>query len=727
MTTNFSAFETKINEFLASDNAIYHLSKIKAEQLLLLSQGAILKQSTNTLIFAESSQEVDSIYNFLTSLITSDNHLILKFNSHAEELYDGMYPSDSKFFSQLYAQGAFHLSNANSCKVIVTDYASILHRFPPIDTIKNNSINININDNLDSDDVSEFLVDLGYTPSIDIDEPGTFLNKGEVLDLYPTNSDRLRIYFDIDKVERIKILDSSIEHDEVNSANISYGYKFIFSGTRGDKLKTKIPTYDLGKKELLLRRREILSQIKHHTPFQNHQYFHPCAFESSLNIYDFFNVNVCINTSIEQNEQKIDLILDKIKSLDITSVGDVLPIPDDVLFCELPSASKIKQIFIKNFNEIDNNINETTSIEDINHFFKSNIDQYNDEPISTQKIDLLSKLIRKGFSATLCSKNEKAIKEILNLLDERKSASVLTKSISLESGFIDHSSRDIYFSDQDIFRKKIPTHRLSKPRENDDLFAEQIATLNIGDYVIHKTHGLGKYLGLKEMDSMGTKSDYIVIEYDKDDKVYLPIYRINEVQKHASGESTSFRLANLRTKNFLLQKKKIQNSIKKLAFDLVQLQAKRALTKAFRSLRRIIYMKTSNYHFLSKKRQIKFEPSIEFLKTCKKTFQWITSCGDVGFGKTEVAIRAAFKAVVDNKQVAVLVPTTILALQHFNSFTRRLRDTGAVIKVMTRFQTKKENEEIINKIKDGKIDILIGTHKILSDKVNFHDLGTCNY
>ena len=196
-----------------------------------------------------------------------------------------------------------------------------------------------------------------------------------------------------------------------------------------------------------------------------------------------------------------------------------------------------------------------------------------------------------------------------------------------------------------------------------------MANLSPGDYVIHKTHGIGKYLGLNEMDMHGSKSDFLIIEYDKQDKVYLPIYRINEIQKHASKDNSHFKLANLRTKKtFLLQKKKIQNSIKKLAFDFIQFK-QRALAKAFS-------FSPPNHLFEEFELGFPFNETPDQSRAIDRVLDDMQKslpmdhlvCGDVGFGKTEVAIRAAYKAALDQKQVAVLVPTTILALQHFNSF-----------------------------------------------------------
>ena len=251
-----------------------------------------------------------------------------------------------------------------------------------------------------------------------------------------------------------------------------------------------------------------------------------------------------------------------------------------------------------------------------------------------------------------------------------------------------------------------------------------MATLKRGDYVVHAQYGMGKYLGLESLGLVGAiKTDFMTILYQNDDKIYVPVYKFNLVQKYADLDSRH-NLDSLRGQRFSIAKSKARKSAQKLAFDLLELQAKRESSQSF-----AFGPPDKNYE--------DFESTFPFQETPDQT-QAINKvledmqktrpmdrlvCGDVGFGKTEVAMRAAFKAVCDKKQVAILVPTTILALQHHVSFTDRFKAFPIKIEFLSRFKTPKETKLIKEKLEYGEIDIVIGTHKLLSKDIAFLDLG----
>jgi len=728
MTTNFSVFENKIRSFLASNDRNFNTSGVKLDQFLIITQRVIENSDGNLLILTENESSTENIFEMISSLNIVAPGNIHKFYSYPNDVYSEMFPSDAKFFSRIQTLSSFSLSDNEKNKVIIADHASILEKFPISTYFKNRSLSISKGDCLEIDDFTEFLVDLGYSPSIDISETGTFLNKGEVLDIHPSNSTPIRIYFDLDKIEKIKTINNDGNSEEdLTSVTIACAPNIIFYDDFKNNLKGNIPNYNLENKDLLLARREILSKINQKVPFPNFQYFFQTAFEKYTDIFNFFNIKNCIINAREEFEQNLSILTDNFKSLNVNDFSHVLPEPLSLFFPYPPDTNTVNFLNILNFKNVnEDDLNTLTSIENIEDFFKKTADILKTNNTAIDKLKLLIPLLKKGYELTLVSKNQKSTNEIISIFKELETNLSNFKIIpsTLSNGFLDHTSKIIYLNEQDIYRKKIATKKIIHQTDNDDLFAEQIASLNIGDFVIHKTHGLGRYQGLQEMNSNGANSDFIIIEYDKDDKIYLPIYRINEIQKHASGESRSLKLANLRTKNFLLQKEKIQKSIKKLAFDLIQLQAKRALVKANS-------FSPPNHEYEEFELSFPFDETPDQARAIDRVINDMQKaspmdhlvCGDVGFGKTEVAIRGAFKAVVDDKQVAVLVPTTILALQHFNSFSRRLKNTGAIVKVLTRFQTKKEVDQILIDLNKGKIDILIGTHKILSEKVQFKDLG----
>ncbi|TNE99262.1 MAG: transcription-repair coupling factor, partial [Deltaproteobacteria bacterium] len=280
----------------------------------------------------------------------------------------------------------------------------------------------------------------------------------------------------------------------------------------------------------------------------------------------------------------------------------------------------------------------------------------------------------------------------------------------------------LVLSEGDLFANK--QTKAKHVRQQDlDLFAEQLGTLKEGDFVIHNDHGIGKYIGMESLNHGGQEADFVVLEYTSQDKVYVPVYKLNLIQKHADSGAT-VHIDSLRTARFNKVKERARSGIKKLAIDLLRLQAERQTAKAFQ-------FSEPDHDFKEFELSFPFDETPDQLAAIDDVLASMQRptpmdhlvCGDVGFGKTEVAMRAAYKAVLDHKQVAVLVPTTVLALQHFYSFKERFKNFAVNIEFLSRFKSPKETTKIKSDLEKGEIDIVIGTHKLLSDKIKYADLG----
>lgn len=270
--------------------------------------------------------------------------------------------------------------------------------------------------------------------------------------------------------------------------------------------------------------------------------------------------------------------------------------------------------------------------------------------------------------------------------------------------------------------KKTPTLKATPFHEEMPL--EKFIDLNIGDFVVHNNHGIGRFLGIKKIKIGNNQKDHLVIEYDRQEKLYVPVDKMHLVQKYIAFHARRPKLYRLGSKEWQRTKERTKKWIQKLAWELLSLQAMRISTKGF------IFSKDSEW-------QKEFEATFVYQETpdqIKATSEVKADmesslpmdrllCGDVGYGKTEVAMRAAFKAVMDNKQVAYLVPTTILAQQHFYNFNNRLEKFPINLQLLCRFKTDSEQKKIIAGIKEGFVDIVIGTHRLFSQDVAFKDLG----
>lgn len=271
--------------------------------------------------------------------------------------------------------------------------------------------------------------------------------------------------------------------------------------------------------------------------------------------------------------------------------------------------------------------------------------------------------------------------------------------------------------------KKIPTTRILAYHEEFPL--DNTVDLNVGDYVVHLTHGIGRFLGIDKIKIGGTFVDHFVIEYDRGEKLYIPVSEMHLIQKYiAFNVRRPKKLSRLGTKEWLMIKERARRGIQRFAWELLSLQALRLSTKGFMFHPDTDWQEEFEDTFTYEETpgQIKATNEVKNDMESEKPMDRLL-CGDVGYGKTEVAMRAAFKAVMDNKQVAFLVPTTILAEQHYQNFTARLKKFPINVAMLSRFKTKAQQREIIRGTSDGRVDIVIGTHRLLSEDVRFKNLG----
>lgn len=292
----------------------------------------------------------------------------------------------------------------------------------------------------------------------------------------------------------------------------------------------------------------------------------------------------------------------------------------------------------------------------------------------------------------------------------------------LHEGFYDSDEKLAIFTDHQIFgryRHPRPVRRFKSVQA-----LRHIRSLKPGDLVVHVDHGIGRYAGLETVVSGDHREECLKILYQGGDKLFVPLEHFARVQKFSGEEGVEPKLNKLGSAEWERVKNRTRKSIRDIAQDLIQLYARRKATRgfAFSPDTTLQLAMESSFEFEDTPDQEKVTEEIKNDMESETPMDRLV-CGDVGFGKTEVAIRVAFKAVQDSKQVAVLVPTTILAEQHYLTFTRRLREFPVTVEVISRFKTKKEQTVILRKLEEGKIDILIGTHRLLSDDVRFKDLG----
>ncbi len=659
--------------------------------------------------------------------------------------YSSSQTSENSFLKRLYTLAKI-TEYPNRPWIIITSVDALHLKVPPVDFFLNNNFTIRKEDIISPHDLTKKLVGLGYIPATSVEEPGTFVLKGGILDIFPISTNPVRLtYFD-DLIETINPIDKntqrSIKNQIIESLTIMPAPRIFAQDSFRVILRNNLPMPQTAHKKKYHLRQNIFATLNEQNLFENYPIFAPLFFKTPATILDFLrpiSATLMLLDEIKSERNWVDLYESLLNEFFISQKDcehpSILPSPDK-LYSEswekdISIFKKIKinhvNLFSSEENDFANNI--PLKIEKATTYIARHIN------LSTSRYDQTKELfafLRQEFESSgkiiFCAANDSSKNEINFLIESANFSSSTLKRVYFETlqipaGFYYPLEKLLVLSEADIFtNKKVKTKKHSQ-NFSVDLFAEQLASLKHGDFVVHRTHGIGKYLGLESISLNDSKSDYLVIEYAGGDKIYVPVYKMNLVQKHADSIA-SLTVSDLRSSKFETAKARAKASAKELAFSLIELQAKRETSKAYAFSPPDHYFKDFELAFPfeeTKDQQTAINNVIDDMQKEKPMDHLV--CGDVGFGKTEVAMRAAYKAVLDQKQVAILVPTTILAMQHYNSFISRFKGFPVVIEYVSRFKTIKECKDIFQKVATGKIDILIGTHKILSDNIKFMDLG----
>ncbi len=374
----------------------------------------------------------------------------------------------------------------------------------------------------------------------------------------------------------------------------------------------------------------------------------------------------------------------------------------------------------------------------VNNYFKFPVveDNQSPQPRFSKNFELLITHLKenkaKGYKNFFVTDNRKQADRLITIFndllakDHRTYESLIDwLPFNLQAGFIDHQRKIAVFTDHEIFERYY-RYKLKDVhhKTNETLSLKEIMALNPGDYVTHIDHGIGRFGGLEKITIAGKQQEVVRLVYKDNDILYVSIHNLHRISKYSGKEGNIPRIDKLGSTHWQTLKLKTKKKVKEIAFDLIKLYASRKAAKghAFQKDNYLQHELEASFIYEDTPDQIKVTADVKKDMEKDRPMDRLI-CGDVGFGKTEIAIRAAFKAVCDSKQVAVLVPTTILAYQHYKTFKERLRGLPCNVEYVNRFRTNKEQKQVFQKVKDGGVDILIGTHKIISKEVSFKDLG----
>ena len=631
---------------------------------------AIIKKSLKPSLFVFNNKE-ESLY-FLNDIETlNPGKKIFYFPEISKESYTNKDPNNYNLLQR--TEVIEHLNfSKNKNSIIVTHINAIAVNQINKKEIKRNSISLKLNQNISFDRLNEQLFELEFRREDFVVEPGEFAVRGGILDIFPYSSQTpFRIEFFGDEISRIRSFDIESQRSDQNHKSV-----------------------------------KIISNIQVSNESKNIQ-----------NIFEIlFNDTTIFFQSLKSFNSQLERIIDSAKvNYENCSNRHEFVTPEN-LYVNLDLVNqKLQNFKIIEFNSISSKVD-----------FKINIQP---QPSFNKSFNLLFENIikkkKEGYKVNLCCTNNQQKNRLRQIFEDLDNDGIVEPVVlPLSAGFIDSDQKIIYYTDHQIFERY---HKFKfRKRFNNKLSIalKHLNNLSKGDYVTHIDHGIGKFGGLQQIEIDGKMQESIKIIYGERDVLFLSVHAIHKISKYNGKDGKVPRLYKLGSKAWALLKQKTKKNVKKIAYDLIKVYAERKQKKGFK------YDKDS---YLQNELEASFiyEDTEDQLKVTQEIKNDMESeqpmdrlvCGDVGFGKTELAIRAAFKAVDNNKQVAVLVPTTILAFQHFKTFSSRLEELPVSVDYLNRFKTNKEKSIIIEKLNEGKIDIIIGTHQLVNDKLKYKDLG----
>lgn len=575
--------------------------------------------------------------------------------------------------------------------VLISTYKILQTPLPSKDSLDQSTTKIETGTELSYDELIEYLSLLNYDKDRFVDGPGSFAVRGSIIDFWSFSEKQpCRLEYDGDFIESIRYFDPDTQRSS-----------------------SRVETVTLA---------SSLEDIQS---------------EYTSHIFDYLNDPLVFATTYEIE----NLFKEKITSKKEKTNDEI----DEELKEELFDGEIETEEVIKEETEEENFVRSKDElfekdarwiIEDELGRFENRINlKISQVPLVNSNFELLFNILTdyagKGYDIIITTENELQARRMTELLSEFKKelrdlideGKIKIDVLAIKTGFLCKEDKLLVLSDYQIFNKPYRT-KISARQKYKKNRAKEFASLKIGDYVVHETYGIGRYAGLETIQIGETEQESIKIIYAEGGVVYVNLNYLSLVKKFASKDNAEPKLSVLGSNEWKSTKKKVKKKIKDAARDLIKLYAKRKASEGYQFSPDTVWQKEleASFFYEDTEDQAKVTDEVKGDMESTNPMDRLV-CGDVGFGKTEVAVRAAFKAVSDGKQVAILVPTTILTEQHYNTFQDRLTQFPVKVDVLSRFRTKAQQTETVKKLASGQLDVIIGTHRLLSKDIKFKDLG----
>ncbi len=621
--------------------------------------------------------------------------------------------------------------------IVVTTIEALMQKLPPKEILFKNILEFKVGDIYNLEELKKTLVNLGYSRCEFIEGRGQFSVRGGIVDISINENLGVRIEFWGDEVDSIRNFNITSQRsiNTLDKIKIYPAHEFVLDNSIEEICKKITKKLTEEKQEEILE--QDIEQIKAGNYISKIDKYFDEFYDKQSTLLEYLNDNYLIildeiskiearqrnisqdNTNLIKNliekEKIVPEALENITSIDLNQ----LETEKEVIYFEKQDIVTNRQAekYTFNYRQINYYKSEIENLfEDIKRWNKEQKSIY--VMVSTkEKAKKLKEILEKEEIA--CTIDEKLDKTIIVKSTEK----IVTITIGkLPNGFENFEINQVVVSaDELIEGKKKKTFANKAYKEGEKVV---FADLKIGDYVVHKNYGIGIFVGVNTITADGTTKDYIKLKYKNDAILYVPTSQLDSIRKYVGGDAINPPINSLGSKDWIKTKEKVKKNLRAVAKELIELYAKREKAKGY------AFSKDTPW-------QSQFENSFPYQETddqlrcieeVKKDMEIQRPmdrllCGDVGYGKTEVAIRAAFKAVMDHKQVAYLVPTTVLAQQQYEEFRDRMAEFPIKVDILNRFKSKKYQDEVVKKLKLGEVDIVIGTHRMLSKDVEFKDIG----
>lgn len=695
----------------------------------------VIKRGGKSLIVVSNNNRAKSLYSDLSFFVDENKLFRIKAREEGLVLYEAQNRDD--IVEEMEAFFQFQSSNEG---IMIVPAIKLLERKIPRDEFKNNQIYFEKGYNLDLKDLAEKLLFMGYERKKIIYGKGQYSIRGNIIDIFSyTMENPFRVELFDTEIDNIRSFDIDTQKsiEKYDKFNIIPNSFLPYNKNAQERFKSLVSSrYKLlpdRRDELIFmaENRDNIHQLEFYTSYfykENNSlldYFEDMQIE--LFIEDLQRIKDVLEFNGGEYKKDFSLLLKKGKVVgeDFNNAFS----KDEVLNLLLKSANNVLTPMetgskLYGFEKQELSIVEPISYNGRQEVFIKSLVQYLRKNYKSIKIlcqDEVNKVkIREiiEFSKEKFEKNNMKLDEVLDNI-------ILFEIGNLSKGFDDRDRKVLYLTDTEILGvpKKYKEKKLRRKfRSTKPIYA--FSEIKKDDFVVHEAHGVGKFLGIVQIETQGITKDFIHIKYAGNDALYVPVEQMDRVQKYIGSDANPPKIYKLSGMEWQRTKDRAKSAILEMAKEIIEISAIRKAEKGFKFSKDTKWQKEFEDSFIYDETEDQLRCIAEIKEDMEKEeVMDRLLCGDVGYGKTEVAARAMFKCVMDSKQVAMLVPTTILANQHYNTLKDRFKDFPIKIEMLSRFKTVREQKEIIKSLKVGEIDIIVGTHSLLSNKVEYNDLG----